>query len=45
MADPQLVTADGLARLTLDQIADLHELLDLREFAARKAQDKTEKKR
>lgn len=36
VADPPLVSADGLGRLRLTQIADLHEILDLREEAARK---------
>ena len=43
VADPPLVSADGLRRLRLTEIADLHEILDLREEAARKARVQRER--
>jgi hypothetical protein len=38
-----LVSADGLGRLRLTQIADLHEILDLREEAARKVRSERDR--
>jgi len=39
LADPPIVSADGVKRLTLGEMADLHELLDLRDEAGRRAQE------
>lgn len=40
MADPPLCRIQDLDVLTIDQVADLHEMLDLREAVARKMADR-----
>lgn len=39
MADPPVASVGDAKRLTLDEMADLHELLDLRDEAGRRAQE------
>jgi hypothetical protein len=46
MADPPLCSvADVRTRLTIDDVADLHELLDLKEALATKAQEQRDRPR
>ncbi len=40
MADPPLCRIQDLDTLTIDQVADLNELVDLREVMARKVAEK-----
>jgi hypothetical protein len=44
MSDPPLVTAEGLARLTLCQIADLHEIMDLKAEVMWRAEQRAKRK-
>jgi hypothetical protein len=45
MADPPLYRISEVPGLTLGQIADAHELLDMREEAVRRAEAKAAKER